>query len=276
MISEKIALLGQDVYEGKIPNQLTLKSIPTGSELDYVGAEDFDDIMLNKILPQCIEESIDPKQLLEIDYHWILRCLRFINYGPYIHVGAIFCGACETTSRGEYLVNLETVECKPLPAGFQNKLTISKEEFLDFKQDIVISLPTIQDIQNSLKDKQFKDAFGKTNRNFARICYTIKSIGGQRMDPVSIRMKLQKDLSSADYVILREKIAELTDYGLRSGGKAVCPKCKDQNAAFVALTDERFFRPSVDALRRWREDRDRRQVEDVPRDENSKVREHNR
>ena len=49
-ISEKIQLLGKDVYTD-IPGELTLKSIPTGSELDYVGAEDFDEVMLTKILP---------------------------------------------------------------------------------------------------------------------------------------------------------------------------------------------------------------------------------
>ena len=81
-ISEKIQLLGKGLYKD-IPDELTLKSIPTGSELDYVGAEDFDEVMLTKILPSCIEEDINPKQLLEIDYQWVLRCLRIINYGPY-------------------------------------------------------------------------------------------------------------------------------------------------------------------------------------------------
>ena len=88
-ISEKIQLLGKGLYKD-IPDELTLKSIPTGSELDYVGSEDFDETMLTKILPQCIEEKINPKELLEIDYQWVLRCLRFINYGPYVNVGAIF------------------------------------------------------------------------------------------------------------------------------------------------------------------------------------------
>ena len=40
-ISEKIELLGKGLYDD-IPDQLTLKNIPTASELDYVGAEDFD------------------------------------------------------------------------------------------------------------------------------------------------------------------------------------------------------------------------------------------
>ena len=255
-ISEKVQLLGAGLYSD-IPSELTLHSITTGSELNYVGAEDFDDVMLTKILPQCIEEDIDPKNLLELDYYWILRCLRFINYGPYINVGAIFCTQCEETSKGEYLVDLRSVGCKPLPNGFINEIAIHKDEFLDFNEDIVVALPTIRDILNARKDKQFQDAFGNVNRDFARICYMIKSIGGHSMDPVGIRLKLQKDLSPADYIILNETVQDLTDYGLRAGGRAKCPKCGNNDAAFVAFIDERFFRPSVAALREWRNNRDK-------------------
>lgn len=269
-ISEKIQLLGKGLYKD-IPDELTLKSIPTGSELDYVGSEDFDETMLTKILPQCIEEKINPKELLEIDYQWVLRCLRFINYGPYVNVGAIFCDKCESTSRGEYVANLETVACKPLPQGFKNSMVISKNEFISFKEDIEIHLPTIQDVMNSRKDKQFQDAFGKSNRRFARMCYMITSIGGHKMDPVGIRIKLQKDLESADYIILQEKVSELEDYGLRGGGTITCPKCGNEEAAFVAFIDERFFRPSLDCLRRWRDDRSRRENENISRIENTKV-----
>ena len=269
-ISEKIQLLGKDVYTD-IPSELTLKSIPTGSELDYVGAEDFDEVMLTKILPQCIEEPIDPKKLLEIDYQWVLRCLRFINYGPYVSVGTVFCDNCESTTRGEYMANLETVGCKPLPPNFKNSMVIKKDEFIDFNEDIEIHLLTIQEVQNSRKDKQFQDAFGKSNRRFARLCYMITSIGGTKMDPVSIRMKLQKDLSSADYLILQDLVTNLEDYGLRAGGSITCPKCGSPDASFIAFIDERFFRPSVDCLRRWREDRNRRKVENVSGAKNAKV-----
>lgn len=273
-ISEKIQLLGAGVYSD-IPAELTLKSIPTASELDYIGAEDFDDVMLTKILPACIEEPIDPKKLLEIDYQWVLRCLRFINYGPYVNTGTIFCDDCGTTSRGEYTVNLETVACVPLPDGFENKFVITKDEFIDFKYDVEFRLPTIQAILNARKDKQFQDAFGRSNRQFARMCYMISSIGGQALDPVAVRLKIQKDMSSADYVILRERMQELDNYGLRGGGSTTCPKCGSNNAAFIAFIDERFFRPTVDCLRRWREDRNRRSVEDVPRNEKAKVQQHN-
>lgn len=273
-ISEKIQLLGKGVY-ADIPDELTLKSITTGSELDYVGSEDFDEVMLTKILPECIEEDINPKKLLEIDYYWVLRCLRFINYGPYVHVGAIFCDSCNSTSRGDYVANLETVPCKPLPENFKNQLTISKDEFISFNKDIELHIPTIQEILNSRKDKQFQDAFGKSNRQFARLCYMITAIGGQKMDPVSVRITLQRDLEPADYVILTQLAGDLTDYGLRAGGSIACPKCHNEKASFVAFIDERFFRPSVDLLRRWRDDRNRREAENVSRTKNAEVRKHN-
>ena len=46
MMSEKVELLGKGLYND-IPDQLTLKAIPTVSELDYVGSEDFEETMLN-------------------------------------------------------------------------------------------------------------------------------------------------------------------------------------------------------------------------------------
>ena len=262
-LSEKIQLLGKGLYKD-IPDEITLKAIPTGSELDYVGAEDFDVTMLEKILPSCIEENINPKHLLEIDYYWVLRCLRILNYGPYIKVGTIFCDKCGTTSEGEYMVNITTVDCLPIPEGFTNSVIISKDEFLDFNKDIEIHLPTIQEVMNSRKDNQFKDAMGRTNRKLARICYMITSIGGAKLDPVSIRMTIQKELSSADYIILSERINQLVDYGLRIGGTTTCPKCKDPGAGFLSFIDERFFRPTMDLLRRWREDSNgRRDVENI-------------
>lgn len=274
-VSEKIQLLGKDVYTD-IPNELTLTDIPTASELDYVGSEDFDDVMLTKILPQCIKEPIEPKHLLEIDYQWILRCLRFINYGPYAKVGAIFCEDCETTSRGEYQVNLETVACKPLPEGFTNSMIISKDEFLDYNKDIEIHLLTIQEVQNSRKDEQFKTALGQSNTRFARMCYMIKSIGGQRVDPVAARLEIQKSMSSADYRILREVISNLEDYGLRGGGTVVCPKCKSPNAHFISFINEAFFRPDVDCLRQWGMDRNKQQKEELPRAETRSLRQNSR
>ena len=274
-ISEKIQLLGKDVYKG-IPNELTLTAIPTASELDYVGAEDFDEVMLTKILPKCIEEDIDPKDLLEIDYLWVLRCLRFINYGPYTKVGLIVCQDCREISRGEYKVNLETVDVKPLPEGFVNSITISKDEFIDFNKDITFQLPTIREVQNARKDQQFKDAFGNTNEAFARLCYMIKSIGGLPCSPIDVRMELQKNLSSADYLILKGRATELEDYGLRAYGSIVCPKCGSHEAVFRIFINESFFRPDLESLREWKNSRDRREAEELSRTKTGSMRQNTR
>ena len=129
-VSEKIELLGKNIYTD-IPAQLTLKSFPTVTELDYVSSEDFEKTMLDDIFPQCIEEKIKPRKLLEIDFQWICRCLRILNYGPYFTTNAIYCSHCGS-HYGEYRVNLETIGCTPLPDGFVNDIIIKKEEFLDF------------------------------------------------------------------------------------------------------------------------------------------------
>lgn len=251
-ISEKVELLGKGLYEN-IPDELTVTSIPTASELDFVGNEDFDRTMLESILPKAVKEDIDFKKLLEIDYQWLCRCLRIINYGPFYTTNTIFCEDCGTTSRGEYQVNLETVGCKGLPEGFVNDIVISKDEFLDFSQDVHIKLPTIQQMMNAEKDKAFKLPDGSTNRELSRICYMISAFGSNKnLTPLEISIKIKNEFSPADYVILKSRIQELADYGLRAGGQTTCPKCGSHDAAYIALMDDRFFRPTLGDLREWK------------------------
>lgn len=267
-VTEKVRLLSTGLYKD-IPDELTLNSIPTSSELEYVGAENFDEVMLSKILPSVIDENINPRQLLEIDYQWILRCMRIMNYGPYINVNAIFCSDCDNVSRGEYMCNLENIECKMLPPGFTNSIKINKDEFIDFKQDIEIKLLTIQDSLTLAKDKQFQDANGEINTALATLCYMIHKIGNESVDPIRTRLKILNNMSPADYIILKNKVDDLKDYGLRAGGNTTCPKCGSKEAKFITFLDERFFRPDVDCLRKWALDRDRRGEEDVSGDAES-------
>ena len=284
-ISEKVELLGKGLYSD-IPDVLTLKAIPTASELDYVGGEDFQVTMLDTIFPKAIEEKINFRQLLEIDFHWICRCLRILNYGPYMTTNALYCDNCGQVSHGEYQVDLRGVEVKTLPEGFKNSITISKDEFIDFDGDIVLQLPTIQDIINANKDPLFIDSKGDTNIDLARLCYIIKGIkGNNKVTPMDAKFCIQNKLSDADYKILNEVATDLVDYGLRAGGRTICPKCGGKNAGYLALVDDRFFRPTLGNLRAWKADRlaerssgsaettsssgERDEV--VPRDETTKV-----
>lgn len=270
-ISEKIELLGKGLY-GNIPDVLTLSSIPTASELDYVGSEEFDKTMLDKILPKAIEEDIDFYKLLEIDYYWICRCLRILNYGPYFTTNAIFCGDCGKISYGEYSVDVRTVDVKQIPEGFKNDVVISRDEFIDFNQDIHLKLLTIADKLNLDKDKAFQDSKGNTNTDLARICYSVTSIGTEtNLSPIDIRWRVINNISAADYRILNDCVQDLTDYGLRSGGHCGCPKCNGNNASFLAMVDDKFFRPTLGDLRNWKRDRNSGRVEDVRRDKTNNV-----
>ena len=270
-ISEKIELLGKGLY-GNIPDVLTLSSIPTASELDYVGSEEFDKTMLDKILPSAVEEKIDFYKLLEIDYYWICRCLRILNYGPYFTTNAIFCADCGKISYGEYSVDVRTVDVVPLPTDFNNDIVISKDEFLDFNKDIHLHLLTIADKLNIDKDKTFQDSKGNVNTTLARICYSITSIGSDsKLSPIDIRYKIVNGLSAADYTILSNRVHDLTDYGLRSGGSCGCPSCQGSNASFLAMVDDRFFRPTMGDLRNWKRDRNSGRVEDILRDKTNNV-----
>jgi len=273
-ISETVELLGKGLYD-TIPDTLTLKAIPTASELEEVGNEDFDKTMLESVLPQAVEEKIDFRDLLEIDFQWICRCLRILNYGPYHTTNVIFCDKCGKSSYGEYVVNLKTIECKPLPEGFVNDIEIKRDEFIDFDGDIHIKLPTIQQVLNSQKDKAFMNSKGEVNRELSRICYMISSVKGKdTLTPPEIKILLQDQMSSADFLLLKGRVRELTDYGLRAGGSAQCPKCGNPDAGFLALVDDRFFRPSLGALRQWKLDRSSGEDENTSRSKTGTVRKH--
>lgn len=254
-ISEKVELLGKSLYSS-IPNELTLTNIPTISELEYVGAEDYDKALLDSILPSAVAEKINFYDLLEIDFQWVCRCLRLLNFGPYHTTNSIFCDNCGTTSYGEYTVNLNSIKCKTLPEGFVNELVVPKDSFLDFKGEVILTLPTIHQIMNAYKDKAFQVSESRINRELARICYMIKSVKGKSgMTPIEIKLFIEKEFSAADYIILKNEVNELSDYGLRAGGSAQCPKCGHTEAAFIALSDDKFFRPTLGDLRQWKNDR---------------------
>lgn len=253
-VTEKVQLLGKGLYKD-IPDEITLRTIPTASELDYVGGDDFDKVMLEKILPAAIVEDINFNELLEVDYQWICRCLRILNYGPYHTTNRILCSDCGEMSFGEYQVNLKTIECVPFPNGFKNTFTLHRDEFINFEGEVTFKLPTIKEMLSAYNDKTFQDSEGKMNRSLARLCYMITSIGDRAdMIPLEIKAKILNEFSSADYIILKDTVAELSDYGLRAGGSCQCPNCGSMNGTYIALVDDRFFRPTVGNLRKWRDD----------------------
>ena len=270
-ISEKVELLGKGVYND-IPDVLTVKSIPTACELDYVSAEDFNKTMIEKILPKSVEETIDFYNLLEPDYYWLLRCLRIINYGPYFTTNVIYCDNCGR-QYGEFKCNLNAVDCVPFPEGFKNSITIPRNEFIDFNGDVTFQVLTVKDMMRCESDESFKDhVTGRINRDLARLCYSIRTMGTDHaLNPVEVRLKIEKEITAADYVILKDLSDKLRDYGLRAGGKTTCPKCGSTNATFLAMIDDRYFRPTLVDLRSWKADKNRKRVEESTRSKTKNV-----
>ena len=251
----KCTLLGKGLYTD-IPDDLTIGNIPTLSGLDYASGEEFDKVLIDSVLPGTIVEKINFNNLLEIDFQWLCRAVRVANYGPYHTASTIWCDQCGKTSHGDYPVKLTTIGCKELPKNFTNDIIIKRDEFIDFSGDIKFRLPTVQQINNAYKDKAFQTADGRVNRELARICYMVYSIKGKTGNtPVEVKLIIEKEMSAADFIILKGIVADLGDYGLRAGGTCECPACKSQSAAFVGMSDDRFFRPSLSDLRYWKQDR---------------------
>ena len=262
MVSERVILLGQNLYE-TIPNEIVISSIPTASELEYVGAEDFDRTILEKILPEVVENSQDMNfnELLDIDYDWVCRCLRMQSYGPYFSINRIYCPSCNQISEGEYTADLRTVDIIPLPPDFVNKITIDPDEFIDFDESITLHLLTAGEELTMQSDHAFDRPDGSRDMVLARLCYMITNIGGrvnpatnqlEVFTPLDIRAKIKKSFSPADYELLKDKIREVTNYGLRTTGAITCPKCGSKEAYFIAFQSDKFFRPSVGDIKEWK------------------------
>ena len=254
MLSESLELLGKNLYTD-IPGVITLQTIPVSAELEYMGSEDFEVTMIDKIFPKAIQEKAEWRKLLEIDFYWICRCIRLFNYGPYYQTNAIICRDCGSTSSGDYQVDLQTIPCIPLPDDFTNNIKISKDDFINFNHDLTIKLLTIQDKMNLDNDKSFSLPNGGHDTRLARICYMITEIDGKKANPVETRLLLNKEMSTADYQILKDLIADLANYGLQVVGATVCPKCQSKHASYIALLDDRFFRPTLGNLKQWKADR---------------------
>ena len=270
MVSEKVTLLGKDLYKD-IPGEITLNALPTVSELEYVGAEDFEQTMLDVIFPQVISEDFDYRKLLEIDFQWICRCLRFINYGPYFTTNVILCDNCGPV-RGEFQVDLRSVEIKPLPENVKESLVLKKGELIDYNEDIKLHMLTIKEALDFRKDKLFVRPNGESNTEYARVCYSISAMGKELdINPLTAKLEIEKSMSPADYKVLKTRVFELLDYGLRGGGHCACPQCKSPNAGFLALADDRFFRPTVGDLRAGRNDRNLGGVKNATRSETKAV-----
>lgn len=239
-ISERVQLLGR--YEN-IPPELTISCISTDDELRYVGDESFVDLMLNVILPKLVSENVNFNDLLEIDFHWLCRCLRILSFGPIHTTNSIFCTKCHSTTYGEYKVNLNTIVCTPIPEDIPEIQRISKHEFIEYDKDIFFKLLTMSQIDKLYKDPLFQQKDGRVDTLLGHMCYMIITVGDEEVTPRKVLDILKSNMISADFCILRELMSMMADFGLKSFGKTSCPnhKCKSQEASFMALADDRYY-----------------------------------
>lgn len=276
MLSEKVVLIAQDAYS-TIPNELNVNAVPTATELEYVGAEDFDKAMVNDVLPKVVDDSegMDFSELYDFDYDWLCRCLRLKSYGPYFTTNRIFCPDCNDVHCGEYQVDLRSVPITPMPKGFVNDLTIDADEFIECKDRISFKLLTVKDKMHIDQDTMFDRSDGTKNLSLARLCYQIKSIGNQKdMTPLDVRQYITKKMSAADYEILKDCVAKLTNFGMHVMGYATCPVCGSKNAYYIALQQDKFFRPSVGDIKQYKSAIRSGDWKELPGDPSKYVRKH--
>lgn len=255
MLSESVVLLGQNMYK-TIPNTININAVPTASELEYVGAEDFDRTMVMSIFPKVVDNSdgMDFTELLEIDYDWICRCLRIKSYGPYITTNRIYCNDCNEAHKGDYQVDLRNVGITPLPDNASKVIRIDSDEFLECKDDFELNLLTMNDKLVQQQDSMFDRKDGTRDGALANICYMVKRIGSEEgITPIDVRNYIMNKLSAVDYEILKTIVSEKTNFGLHVMGNVECPVCHGKDAYFIALRQDKFFRPSMGDIKQYKQ-----------------------
>lgn len=254
MLSETVVLMGKGLYS-TIPDQVRIGALPTASELEYVGSEDFDRTMIRTILPEVVEDGkdMDFGELLEIDYEWLCRCIRMKSYGPFFTTNRVYCPNCNKSHKGKYVVDLRTVGINPVPDDFTNNVAVSSDEFIDVKDDFTVKLMSMKDHMAMEKDTLFQRKDGSRNVALSRICYMIKNISSKgNVTPVDVLAYIRKSMSPADYEILKSLASSYDNYGLQITGSTECPVCGSRDAYYIAFQQDKFFRPSLGDVQQFK------------------------
>lgn len=278
-VSVQHTLLGGSNFYGEdVPKTITIKTTTTGDELEKCAAEAFHNVMVEKILPRCIEPKFNFRKLLEIDYNIILRKMLAVSCGPFVKPTNLTCSDCGAFIKNpEELASLETVETTPIPEDIGDEIVCPAGELLYNEDEIHLRFTRVSNI---LSDSALLQKLRQANANITReqlqyelsmnrLAYLLKSAGPpEEQKPFAdfnFAIGYLKRMDANDIRMLAKFYSDATTYGDSPLVKTKCPVCQGHNAEFQNVITAYSFRPTVEQLRAWRDLR-RAESQAVPGD----------
>lgn len=242
-------------YAGVIPQTVTISSYTTAHEQLRLSSDSLTKVMIESILPECIDPKINIKELYEPDYWLLLRHLRMITWGPFYTPGHYVCTECinENGGKGSIeswkgMINLADV-ATARPDKDEDLIvtkTIKHDEFIFLDADVTIHINKCKDLLLVEKTK-----VPETQKKLVPLAASISSV--EKMDFVAVEEVVEwlSTLMPADYDILTEEYAKAFQFGLSTKCEIKCPKCGGAAWCLVPINDN-YFRPTRDNLKEWK------------------------
>ena len=242
-------------YGGVIPQTVTISSYTTAHEQLRLSSDNLTKVMVESILPECIDPKIPVKELYEPDFWLLLRHLRMVTWGPYYTPRHYVCPDCknEEGTKGaveswEGMVNLADMAIAR-PDDAKELITtkkVSHDKFLFLDADVEMHLNKCKDLL-LIENTKVSDA----HKKMLPLAASISSVSDTDFVAIEEVVEWLSGLMPADFEILTDEYTQAFKFGLTNRCNLKCPKCGGAAWAYVPINDN-YFRPTRENLTEWK------------------------
>lgn len=258
LMTEEHQLLCEYSPQYNMPTSVTVGSYNSGQEQLRLSSENFNQVMIEEILPAVTNlTKKQVQELYEIDYYLLLRRLRLVTWGPSFTAASYYCPHCIdpiTEVRGvlhskKRRVRLDTVgvglpeDNKAIPLS----VTIKREELLFCDGDVEFGANRCKDLVLIEKTRVADNL-----RPLLGIAASLRRVSNEDMFvDITEAVDWLAALPAADFKLLHHAYSDTFKYGLSSRGEVKCQVCGGE-AWFFAPVNDYYFRPSIEDLQEWK------------------------
>ena len=243
-------------YGGAIPQTVTISSYTTAHEQLRLSSDNLTKVMIESILPACIDPKINIKELYEPDFWLLLRHLRMITWGPFFTPGHYVCPNCvnESGIKGNVatwngMINLADIAiARPdNPEELITQTKVGHDEFLFLDSDVTMHI-------NKCKDLLMIETVRvpEERKKLLPIAAAISSVENTEFITIEEVVDWLCDtVSPVDFDILSNAYSSAFSFGLSNRCDVTCPKCGGAAWCYVPINDN-YFRPTRENLTEWK------------------------
>ena len=242
-------------YAGVIPQTVTISSYTTAHEQLRLSSDNLTKVMIEHILPECIDPKINIKELYEPDYWLLLRHLRMVTWGPFYTPGHYVCPECENENGGKGriekwngMINLADMAiARPdNDKELVTTKTITHDQFIFLDADVTVHINKCKDLLLVENTK-----VPESQKKLLPLAASISSV--EKTDFVAIEEVVNwlASLMPADFEVLSDEYAKAFQFGLSNKCNLKCPKCGGAAWSYVSVNDN-YFRPTRENLTEWK------------------------